>query len=163
MDLPPFCRAFVKKRLNSDGALERASWHEPCSGSGRLKGWNPMKKSLILLTALVASLGAAGSTRADDPSKPVLVTIAPKQAYAPPGFDDNDNAQVVITGALPSTCFRFGPATGRVDAEKAQIIIQNRDYSYRSCWCHYTLIPYVKVVDLGLVPAGHYKIVFEQN
>jgi hypothetical protein len=97
------------------------------------------------------------------PNLPELVTVAPHDVFAPQGFDNNDSAQVTIAGDMLNTCFKAGPATAEVDQVRKTILIRNRAYFYSSCWCLYVLVPYVKTIDLGVLPVGTYKILFEQE
>ena len=93
------------------------------------------------LKKLVLGIGAVGlvsfsmqgeSARADYPE---LVVIQPSQVFAPPGFDDNDNAQVVLTGYFPNTCYKVGPVIKKIDPENKKVILTNTGYYYDGCWC----------------------------
>ncbi len=65
-------------------------------------------KSFILPLLILPLLGASFA-RADEPAAPPLVSVTVRAVYAPSGFDDNDEAQVVLDGFLPNTCYRLAP------------------------------------------------------
>ncbi|MCC7440291.1 MAG: hypothetical protein IT285_01580 [Bdellovibrionales bacterium] len=123
--------------------------------------WN----SSALWSAMVACTLIAASASAA-PSEPVvtspgLIPIIPDRVYVPKGFDDNDNSQIVLTGDLPNTCYRVGPEQLNVDHERREIRITDLAYFYPYAVCLQTLVPYSKVINLGPMRAGSYRVVFE--
>lgn len=92
-----------------------------------------------------------------------LVNTLPNRVFIPPGFDDNDNAQVVLKGNYPNTCFKTAPATAQVDRVAKKIVIQNQAYYNQSCWCLFVLVPYVQSVDIGILEAGSYSLFLEDK
>ena len=44
-----------------------------------------------------------------------VVNVAIKTIYAPVGFDDNDQATVVVEGYLPSSCYKLDDAKANID------------------------------------------------
>jgi hypothetical protein len=50
-----------------------------------------------------------------------------------------------------------------VDAAAGRIVVRHELLQYDSCWCLYVDVPYTQVVELGVVPAGEYKILFERE
>lgn len=118
---------------------------------------------MLIQTTLLALIALAQPVQADDDfPQPVLTSIAPTHVFAPTGFDNNDNAQVVLAGDLPNTCFRVGSGISKIDAEKKQIFFKSQAYSYESSWCLFVLVPYSQVVDLGPLAAGSYEL-FAEN
>lgn len=97
------------------------------------------------------------------PNLPELVTIAPEHVFSPRGFDNNDNAQITIAGNLPSTCFKTGPVSTRVDHATKTVYVKNQAYFYPGCWCLQVLVPFTQTVDLGVLPVGQYQVVAEQG
>ncbi|MBX9769075.1 MAG: hypothetical protein K2X47_17500, partial [Bdellovibrionales bacterium] len=88
-----------------------------------------------------------------------LVPLIPAAVFAPAGFDDNDNAQVVIDGIFPDSCHSNGPLETKVDLESKEIRIQNTSI-VTAGKCQMMLGSYTRVVDLGPLPIGQYKLVF---
>ncbi|RZA07842.1 MAG: hypothetical protein EOP11_06570 [Proteobacteria bacterium] len=106
------------------------------------------------------TLGASLSAFAVDPNPllPVVVKIKPEHVFIPPGFDSNDNAQLVVTGALRNTCYKQGATTARVDEASKKIFITQEAFKYNSAWCAELMADYVKTVDLGVVKEGKYQV-----
>lgn len=90
---------------------------------------------------------------------PELVKIPADDLFAPPGFDDNDNVQVVVHGQLINTCYKVAPPTVNVDRAHHLITVSAQAYVYPGCWCLQVLVPFTQTIDLGILPAGHYQVV----
>lgn len=110
----------------------------------------------MLLSLSVAHAGLSGS-------QPSLVAVAPEHVFTPPGFDDNDNSQIVVAGNLMNTCFKVGPATTQINPKARKIVIRTQAYHYESSWCIYMLIPYIQTIDLGMLPLGIYDVFVEDT
>lgn len=93
---------------------------------------------------------------------PNTLDILPDRVFAPLGFDDNDNVQVVLDGHLADTCYKIGPTHIRVDHENHKIYLRQTAYYYSGAWCAEVRIPYVQTVNLGLLAAGEYEILLER-
>jgi hypothetical protein len=116
------------------------------------------KHAFASAVAVVALMGAA-SAQADGPD---LVTAPVDQVFSPFGFDDNDNAEVVLHGTFPNTCYKTGPVEGRVDTAAGVIFVRAQAYRYRG-GCAQVLVPFTQSVKLGTVPAGTYRVVVEDR
>ncbi len=118
-----------------------------------------MKRGLIFL-GIVCSIfqNTSYGEFMDDKQPPKVFLMPPEQIYSPPGFDSNDNVQLVITGYLPSTCFRVGATTAEVDHSTKTITVHNNAYFYSHSWCATVQIPFIKTIDLGLLQPGEYKV-----
>jgi hypothetical protein len=109
----------------------------------------------------LALLGVSQSSPASAQIKfppPTQVLIVPERTFIPPGFDDNDQSQIVVSGNLINTCYRIGPTTAKVDPISKTISIAQTAYFFEGSWCLQVLVPYVEIIDLGLLPAGNYRI-----
>jgi len=131
-----------------------------------------MKKFLMQTMALTAVLGGVASmgARADGSGAPApanggpfpapeLVKNPSDEIFAPPGFDDNDNVQVVLQSQLINTCYKVAQPEVNVDRANHLITVASQAYVYESSWCLQVLIPVTQTVDLGILPAGHYRVV----
>ncbi len=105
----------------------------------------------VLALTLFASPGYA--------SKFVKETKVPlTKAYVPHGFDSDDSIEIVVTGTLPSTCYKLGPLDTLVD-DKNHAFVSLTAYQF-SGDCLDGPIPFSQVVYLGrLRVAGDYDIV----
>jgi len=121
--------------------------------------------ALVTVMSAASVLSPGNALGADNlPGLPELVKVLPQQVFAPSGFDDNDNAQVVVTGTLSSTCYKAGPATAKVDQTAKKIYVETQAYFYPGCWCLQVETPFSTVLDLGPIASGTYEVVgYAQN
>ncbi len=117
-------------------------------------------KNLKLLTAMIILLGAVGVSAQDLEPKEFKHNI--RSAYVPAGFDSNDKTQFVIAGDMPSTCYRVGPLSVKVNKDTKVIQVKQRLYKYNTI-CLYMLVPFHKIVDVGILPSGEYSVVSEDE
>lgn len=92
---------------------------------------------------------------ADD--SPVQVPVNLHKAFAPVGFDDNDVSQVMVAGQFTDSCHKLGPVRVEVDSAKGQVFIQQTAYQYSEV-CLRMMVPFVNVVDLGILRAANYEL-----
>lgn len=90
-----------------------------------------------------------------DSNRPALVEAMISTVYAPAGFDDNDNIQIVIEGIFPNTCYKLGPSKVSVAGERIQIVQQAYYYDGH---CFQMMVPYEKVIDVGILKAQNYSV-----
>lgn len=131
---------------------------------GQFLGEEQMK-SLTLIRSLTAlALLVSASAYSDSIEyKPQLVRLIPQDTFIPPGFDDNDVSQIVLSGNLPNTCYRAATPTYQVDTVQKKIIIQNYAYLYPGCWCNQVLVPYTHTLNLGILPKGEYQVLLQDH
>ena len=86
------------------------------------------------------------------------VLLEPDYVFIPPGFDDNDQTEVVIYGYLPNTCYRVGPAKAEYDAARGRVVIRNEAYFSDSSWCLQMTLPYTQTLTIGILNAGQYGV-----
>ena len=127
---------------------------------GIMKNVILLKRLLISVVAMVLLSPAAQSS---DLEKPNTVDMLPSFVYSPVGFDDNDNAQIVFEGFYPNTCYRAGLTYYNVDQEKKVIKIINQAYFHPKSVCAMVIIPYKKVINLGLLKEGKYSVQFRSD
>jgi hypothetical protein len=110
----------------------------------------------LLMTAWLATSNIAIADTIVQPPK--LITVRMENVFAPPGFDNNDNAQIVIHGQLPSTCYKTVKPSYRVDHASRRIFVSALAYYYTGCFCLDVVTPYTHTVDLGVLAAGNYQV-----
>lgn len=109
---------------------------------------------LVLSAAIAVSLVTSSSAFADDGQ---LVSIEARTVFAPVGFDDNDETQVVLDGYLPSGCYRL--ATPEVTVDRAAKVVSVKPMArYFDVPCIEALIPYYQEVKLGVLSEGRYEV-----
>ena len=113
---------------------------------------------ISLLSVLTAFSIVATAEAAPNPLLPVMIKIKPEQVFVPPGFDTNDNAQLVVSGGLANTCLKAGATKARVNHKKRQIYLEQEALQYTDCWCAELPTTYTKTVDLGVLEEGKYQV-----
>lgn len=78
--------------------------------------------------------------------------------FVPKGFDNNDNAQVVITGAYPNSCYQVGRVDAIVDHEAKVVDVEVTAYYKADRMCLMLYTPFTEVVSLGVLTQGDYSL-----
>lgn len=103
------------------------------------------------------AMGAALALSAKAIAAPVTSPVAFSTVYIPNGFDSNDNVEFVGEGMFRNTCYRPGPTSVKVDQTAKTISIGPAAYQY-SGLCLQVILPFERVVEVGILPAGDYKV-----
>lgn len=106
---------------------------------------------------LLGALAFGGVAAYAVTTEPLLVKIPIRKAYIPVGFDSNDRAEVVITGILPDSCYKMGPSRAIVDADKQIVAVEQTAYLFEG-YCTDMIIPFVQVVQVGMLPKGSFAV-----
>lgn len=114
-------------------------------------------RNLILFVG-VAGFGSIGAKVMAQETAPELVVSPVDKVYVPLGFDDNDDAEVILHGHFPSSCYKVGPSTAHVDAANHKIVIQPVAYHYRGTACIDMRVSFIQSIKIGNVEPGDYKI-----
>lgn len=121
-----------------------------------------MKNKLNKLTqvALGAALFSSGILVAAENEIPKVIEVpAPvKAVFTPKGFDDNDNAELVVSGAYPNSCYKVGPTRVSVNKETKKIEVEVISYFSMSSYCLMVYSPFTQVVSLGILNQGDYSV-----
>ena len=89
-------------------------------------------------------------------SEGALVSIGSERTFAPRGFDDNDQIQIVVEGKLDNDCYRLEAPSVRVDSASRQITVQPQA-SYYNWLCLEVLVPWTQVINVGRLAAGDWS------
>ncbi|RYZ94678.1 MAG: hypothetical protein EOP11_26010 [Proteobacteria bacterium] len=117
-----------------------------------------LKTTMAFLAAGAIGGGAAAYAEEPNPLLPVVIKIKPDEIFLPPGFDSNDNAQLVVAGGLQNTCLKQGRTTAKVDEAAKKIFVTQEAFKYNSAWCADLYATYVQTVDLGVIKDGKYQV-----
>ncbi len=107
-------------------------------------------KFLLFLTLIPSMVNAAER-----------INIPTNEVYTPKGFDANDNAEVIVTGVLPNLCYQ-NPKYD-LDIQGKDIFIDVSATYIDTFVCAEVAVPYLKVIDLGVLPAGDYNVFVNKN
>ncbi|MEO5667438.1 MAG: hypothetical protein ABIR96_05215 [Bdellovibrionota bacterium] len=113
--------------------------------------------SILALTTL-SSLVLAREPSFDPVPLTVEVGVPVTATYIPKGFDSNDNAQIVVSGAYPNSCYKMGPTHVNDDKETHRVSIDVNAYYTSSSYCLMLYIPFTQTIDLGVLPAANYEL-----
>lgn len=109
-----------------------------------------MKHKIAMIALLLGSHVAMGADG-------TLVSIPSERTFAPKGFDDNDQTQIVIEGRLANDCYRLEQAEVKANPSTKEIMIQPKA-SYYNWMCLEVLVPWTQVVNIGHLDAGDWTI-----
>jgi hypothetical protein len=84
-----------------------------------------------------------------------------EKVFVPQGFDDNDNAEVIIQGRFPNACMKTGPVGAKIDRQNQIITLKPEVYVYRGEPCAQVVVPFTQRVTFGTLTSGSWKIVVE--
>lgn len=114
------------------------------------------------LVQILISIGIlvlfAGKTWADPKMTPDKVRVSFDQIYVAQGFDSNDNVQIVGEGRFLDGCYRNAETKVKVDHQKKLIHLTPYAYKYNGI-CIKVILPFDRVVSLGILKAGIYSVV----
>ncbi|MFN9110527.1 MAG: hypothetical protein ACK5XN_10710, partial [Bacteroidota bacterium] len=104
-------------------------------------------------------LAALSLATARAQTAPELIEVQPDTIFAPAGFDDNDNAQVVLHGVFPDACYKVGPTELVINHERREIAVTAKAYYYRGALCAQVRQRWSKPVEHGPLPSARYRLV----
>jgi len=82
-----------------------------------------------------------------------------ERALIPIGFDNDDSAQIMVTGQFSNTCYQIGTFYTLVDRKKKVIELQLTAYEFKGCGLNVE-VPFYQVIPLGLIrDPGDYQLV----
>lgn len=117
-----------------------------------------MRECVFVFGFVIAAIGLAEPVVAQDGDlAPTLIAASISRIYTPTGFDDNDNTQIIVEGEFPSTCYKLGPARVNVNVDEATVTVSLKAYYYQGM-CLQVKTPYLKAIDLGILPEGTFKV-----
>lgn len=118
-----------------------------------------MRNGYLTSALLLLALGTTSNNVAfaDDPANGAVVNVNASYVFAPVGFDDNDEVELVIDGYLPSGCYRVTQPEVSVDHE-AQTILIKPMARYFDVPCIEALVPYFAEIKVGQLTNGNYAI-----
>lgn len=94
---------------------------------------------------------------------PVSKQVPVKNIFVPQGFDNNDNVELVVTGYLPNLCHKSPKVTTEIIDNKVSVKLTSLYYQDSNPYCPEMVVPFKKVVELGAMPKGNFKIVVNED
>jgi hypothetical protein len=129
----------------------------------------------LSLTGLVISMGALSPAHADGDTPAFQETEMPLQKVFVPenGYGSNNNVQLTLDGDLPNSCYQLGkvkvetgiPGSNTfavhqfADVEKDGVCADGQKLPPHLS----SMVPYTYDVSLGRLPAGDYKVLYNQS
>jgi len=118
-----------------------------------------MKLTKIMIISGLSLILTAKVALAADPTE---IPAPIEKIFVPSGFDDNDNAEVVLQGTFHNTCYRVGHTGFSINEESKQIKVWATSYKYSGA-CAMVMTPFIQVVKFGMLKKGNYSIKLEEN
>lgn len=112
-------------------------------------------KLISLISVLSTSLLFAGV--------PISKKVPVDNIFVPKGFDSNDNVELVVTGFLPNLCHKSPKTTTEIIDNKINVTLTSLYYQKSNPYCPEMVVPFKKVVELGALPKGDFKIVVNEK
>jgi hypothetical protein len=110
----------------------------------------------LVVLAAIGWYRLAASAQGADESR--IVGLKAEILFAPKGFDDNDQVEVVLDGWLASSCDKLGETKFKLDRETLTIAVE-ATATREPGVCMPVLSPFTAVVAIGHLPMGDYKVV----
>lgn len=105
-----------------------------------------------------------GSNQTFAAQSKVQLKAAPiEHVFVPQGFDDNDNAEVVIQGRFANACMKTGPIDKQVNELNKTIILSPKMYVYEGDACAQVIVPFIQRVTFGHLTPGRWKVIIAEN
>ncbi|MGB0454829.1 MAG: hypothetical protein ACPGJV_14060 [Bacteriovoracaceae bacterium] len=114
-----------------------------------------MKSAVMIFLMLFSGIVSA--------TQPITTEVPIEAIYVPYGFDSNDNAQIVVSGWLPNLCYKNVMTNVTIDNNKVNVKLTSHYYPAMNSYCTQVIIPFVEVIDLGLMQKGNYQLVVNEN
>ena len=112
-----------------------------------------------LFSVLAFILGVSGSDAwAKDP-RPGTEMVPITDVFSPLGFDSNDDTQVIVSGYLPSMCYKSPQVKAQVVGKEIRLTVTALKECDPNEYCIPALVPFVEPVSLGVMDKGNYKVV----
>jgi hypothetical protein len=114
-------------------------------------------KTLALGATLLATALGSAARGDEDAVYGRLTAVEAETVFAPAGFDDNDEAVVLVDGYLPSGCYRLTRPEVAVD-ETAKTITITPVARFFDVPCIQARVPYSLELQLSQLAAGEYRL-----
>ena len=114
-------------------------------------------KYLSTILALTAAIATFATPTAQAESR-LQVEIPIENVFAPKGFDDNDSAEVVVSGMLQNLCYKAPRATATIEGNVIRIKVTALHVRTEGTYCASMWVPFTEVVSLGVIRSGSYTV-----
>ena len=106
---------------------------------------------------VLLSVAAAMVVRSASADTFQIVDIKSDAMYVPVGFDDNDEALVVLDGYLPDPCYRLTKPYVNLDTMSHKIVVTARARKFEGL-CPDVRVPFTQEVSLGRLSRGEFTV-----
>jgi len=113
--------------------------------------------TIAMISAMALSSVASASTMVVAPTTRE-VQLGISDAFVPSGFDSNSDANVIVSGWFPNSCYSWGHDS--VATENTGTINVKSYANVTSGMCMMIMMPFQRQVDLGKLAVGNHTIHF---
>ena len=93
----------------------------------------------------------------------VLVPAPTVSSYVPRGYDSNDEVEIFVEGYLPSLCYQSPMGSAEVQGNTIYVTMSALYYQPNSRICPEVMLPFMEKVNVGILGAGEYNVVVNNN
>ncbi|MDR3608339.1 MAG: hypothetical protein P4M08_13295 [Oligoflexia bacterium] len=111
----------------------------------------------IIFAAICLLTTASAWAQSAPTGTPTILNVS--QIFVPPGFDNNDNVQVILRSNVPNTCYKISNPISHVDLATQTIYVAAQGFRTAGEFCGEIFIVFNQTVNLGRLPSGDYKVV----
>lgn len=115
--------------------------------------------SLILIALISYTPGILFANQIDAR----MVNVPVTHVYAPAGFTNTDNSEVVITGFLPNLCYRIPHTLIEIEGNKISIGMKSQINLVSHQLCADVIMPFIQTVNIGKLNQGNYQLIVNEN
>lgn len=83
--------------------------------------------------------------------------VPANHVYIPNGFDDNDNAEIIVSGFLPDSCYTAPKSVYKIEDTKITVTL-SAIYNNQAGACSDVIVPFAETVRLGALSAKNYEV-----
>ncbi|MEZ4815242.1 MAG: hypothetical protein R3A80_08580 [Bdellovibrionota bacterium] len=115
-----------------------------------------MNHNFLSALCLVAAFASAPLM-----AESIWVNLPVEHVYVPKGFDSNDNAQVIVSGTLPSFCYKAPEVSFTLNENVIQVSVRalyNESHEEGATPCAQVAIPFLEKVSMGVLTQGTYQV-----
>lgn len=126
--------------------------------SSTIRYYRDVIPALFMFVMLLHSLQSLADQR-----KIQLKSAPIEHVFIPQGFDDNDNAEVIIQGRFSNACMKTGPVEKQIDSTNKTITLTPKMYVYEGDFCAQVIVPFIQRVTFGHLTEGRWTIKLAEN
>lgn len=116
---------------------------------------------MIKRLSLVGLILCGGATALAGDISSVLLDS--ENVFVPLGFDENDDSEAIVTGWLPSPCYKRPSGHAKVIGDDIYVDLTATKFDVENSVCILMAVPFTVPVSLGQLKPGEYRLHVNQS